>query len=58
MVSWWSCWLPMVEKSVVALVDGWNDKEREGEKRDGRKKNREVAGFWPTLDPIFFSLML
>jgi len=41
------------EKSVVALVGGWN-----GEEREGKKNCRNVgrgASFWPTLDPIFSS---
>jgi hypothetical protein len=53
-VSWGLCWLPVVEKLVVALIGGWNGGEREGEKKL-QKRGRE-AGFWPTLDPLFSSL--
>ena len=48
---WLGC-ITVVEL-VVALVDGWNGGEREGEKSC---RNEAVgAGFFPTLDPIFSS---
>jgi len=50
--------LPVVElvtdKLMVALFSGWNDKEREGEKKCA--ETEQGADFWPTLYPIFFML--
>jgi len=47
------CWLPVVEKLVVALVGGWNGRER-GEKK--LQKRGKKVGFWLTFDLIFSSL--
>jgi hypothetical protein len=41
----------MVEKLLVALVGGWNDEERDGEKNCRNEGNG--AGFWSILDPNF-----
>jgi len=45
-----------VVELVVALVGGWNGREREGEKKTAKRGKK--AGFWPILDLIFSSLRL
>jgi hypothetical protein len=47
----------VVEKLVVALVGGWNDGERGGEK-NCRNRGRGAVFFFLILDPNFSSLRL
>jgi hypothetical protein len=49
-VSWGLCWLPVVEKLVVALIGGWNGGEREGEKTaETRQRSWFLADFGPAF---------